>query len=99
MSQWTYVIGAIEIDSLNGMEITVENVNNFLLTAPKITGSERNAEIYVNKQTGWNKAIVISIFGMLRDRTLYKTKKEVKEFISELSKQFDIEYQSIKITS
>lgn len=117
MSSWTYVTGAICVDTYS--ENALNKVKEFLETAPKITGSERNADIFLNQPSGhnagnygfdeignvidkeWDTRVIITIFGTLRDRTKYKTKKEYKEFIMALSQydNFDIDYSSVKITT
>lgn len=52
MSRWTYVTGAVVLDTYSNNAI--KEVEEFLKTAPKITGSEKNAEIFINQPNGNN---------------------------------------------
>jgi hypothetical protein len=52
MSLWTYVIGSICVDTHS--DNAVEKVKNFLDIAPKITGSERDVDIFLNQPIGYN---------------------------------------------
>jgi hypothetical protein len=114
MSVWTYVTGAIAIDTYS--EEAIEKVEDFLSTAPKITGSERNVDIFINQPTGYNVSesrlskddrlvwdryetrVIITLHGTLRDREIIETQKEVELFIQALEERFDIDYKSILVT-
>lgn len=47
MSMWTYVTGSIVIDTFS--KNAVDEVREFLKTAPEITGSEQNVEYYLTQ--------------------------------------------------
>lgn len=48
MSQWTSIAGVVYLDTMLTIPNIKEFVEKFLEYAPKITGSERNANIFVN---------------------------------------------------
>jgi hypothetical protein len=57
MSNWTYIVSTIDIDT-NIEDINIkERVLEILKDAPKITGSERNADVFVNILSGHNVSI------------------------------------------
>lgn len=108
MSNWTYVIGAIEIDtfSKNALEI----ITDIISKAPKVTGSEEDMVIFVNQPTGynvfcssgtkWETRVVLTLYGSLRDRNIEDTEKELKLLIRYLIKKLDDEdlFYSISIS-
>lgn len=54
MSMWTHIVGAIYVDTFRKDENIKEWVENQLKEAPKITGSEQDADIFVNVLSGHN---------------------------------------------
>lgn len=59
MSRWTYITACISADTCldeSKSEIR-KRVKKVLKTAPKITGSERDADIFINFQSGYNTSI------------------------------------------
>lgn len=55
MSMWTYVHGVIEVDSFeSSSEMAMSKVYSVIESLPKITGSERDMQIYVNLLNGYN---------------------------------------------
>ena len=53
MSYWTHIVGILHVDTyLNENDITTV-VQKALENAPKITGSEGSAEIFVNAEPGY----------------------------------------------
>lgn len=95
MSRWTHIVAVIDYDTCMKSKTLVSDITNKLKDAPKITGSEEDAEIFVNQLSGCNVSwmvngeweeyqtrVVITILGDLRDKSGWKTKKEWKEFVS-----------------
>lgn len=54
MSIWTYIVAAIEIETYIEDKNICDRVMEMLKNAPKITGSEHNADIFVNVLSGHN---------------------------------------------
>lgn len=54
MSYWTHIVAIIEVDTYKQDKNIKEIVENMLKSAPKITGSERDADIFVNVLSGHN---------------------------------------------
>lgn len=54
MSCWTYIVGVIHVDTYKQVDDINGYVKNKLLGAPKITGSERDASVFVNPVAGHN---------------------------------------------
>ena len=111
MSQWSYIYGVIVIDT--GLSTTaLKDINKFLKTAPKITGSEKDADIFVNQPSGYNFAtdddnggtlhvhtvVILTIHGCLRDKNKKQTKKEFELFSSKLRENFFIEFSRVYIS-
>lgn len=93
MSRWTHIVAAIDVDTYIESKIIKSDVEKLLEDAPKITGSERDASVFVNVLPGHNISIydedgfrefqsrvVITVIGDLRDKTGTKTRKEWNEF-------------------
>lgn len=53
MSQWTHILGVIRIDTHKEKKDIEEFVKEKMNDAPKITGSERDAYIYICKCFIW----------------------------------------------
>ena len=54
MSRWTHVIGSLYVDTYKHEKDIKGYVENLLEKAPKITGSERDCDIFVNPLSGYN---------------------------------------------
>lgn len=54
MSHWTHIIAAIDIDTYHEDKDIKSYVENILANAPKITGSEGPADVFVNVKSGHN---------------------------------------------
>lgn len=57
MSWWTYIVATIDIDTWKERHDIKEYVEKLLKDAPPITGSERNADVFVNVRKGHNVSI------------------------------------------
>jgi hypothetical protein len=83
-----------------------KNIEDFvkdkITNAPAITGSERNADVFINVFSGHNSSIysngmwekfqtcvVITIVGDLRNRTERQTSRDYKRFIKYLTEDCD----------
>lgn len=91
MSCWSHIVAAIYVDTcIESKELKTE-IETLLEKAPKITGSEDEADVFVNVLSGYNESTfnnkegewvdfqscaVITIVGDLRDRTKDQTEKE-----------------------
>ena len=54
MSRWTHVIGAICVDTYG--KNAINDITEFLQNCPQITGSEREADMFLNQPTGHNSS-------------------------------------------
>lgn len=54
MSLWTHIVAAIDADTFKESKDLKSEVEKFLENAPKITGSEGNATVFVNVLPGHN---------------------------------------------
>lgn len=54
MSRWTHIIGSFYIETNTETEDLKSHIEEQLKLAPKITGSESNADIFVNPLSGYN---------------------------------------------
>lgn len=54
MSQWTHIVGSLYIETYKEEDDIKKFVENILKNAPKITGSEKDADIFVNPLSGHN---------------------------------------------
>lgn len=108
MSRWTHIIGAIHIDTLEEKKDIKRYIETKITKAPKITGSEGNASIFVNLEEGYNisswdneyyqSRAIITIQGDLRDKDGTTTKKETQKFIKYILKKLDWEIRVLSIT-
>jgi len=112
MSSWTHIIATIDVETfIEDIEIKTK-VEDILKDAPKITGSEGNADIFVNilsdfNISKWNfekdkfdhfqSRVVITIMGDLRDREIKKTGKEYCKFYNFIKNKFWIRNSTYKI--
>lgn len=54
MSQWTHVTGCLYIETFKEEKDIKKYVEKLLETTPKITGSEKDCDIFVNPLSGYN---------------------------------------------
>lgn len=57
MSMWTHIIASIEVNTNTPSDVIVEYVIGLLEDAPKITGRDEDANIFVNTRHGHNVSI------------------------------------------
>jgi hypothetical protein len=101
MSRWTYIQATFLVEEwlVEGFPI-LESIDEFLKEAPKITGSERDAYVFVNYYDyGENsgKNIIITISGSLRDRTKGWTYAEYLAFRFALMDRFCVAAESLDL--
>lgn len=101
MSQWTHITACMSVDTyMRNKKRIKKPIIEYINNAPKITGSESDADVYINLQhgynvSGWNRGrpqeyqtcIVVSIQGDLRDKDGETTKEEVFERIKKLEEK------------
>jgi len=93
MSWWTHITASLDVDTYIESDNIKEHVEKLLEKAPKITGSEGPADVFVNVLSGHNHSIyddegfrefqtrvVITIIGDLRDRYKDQTEDEWNKF-------------------
>ena len=56
MSLWTHIAAVIDVDTYIESHTIQADVEALLEDAPKITGSEGPAEVFVNVLSGWNRS-------------------------------------------
>ncbi len=108
MSNWTHICGALYVETFKEEKNIKKYVKRKLKNAPRITGSERDVDIFINKLSGYNlcsyaygrtkkyqTCVCISIIGDLRDRCMQQTENEYKKFIDYIEGSFDIRDGSI----
>ena len=54
MSLWTHIVASIDVDTHIECDTLKRDVKKMLKAAPKITGSEGDAEVFVNVLSGYN---------------------------------------------
>lgn len=54
MSHWTHIVGVMHVETYKEVDNIVAFVEEALKNAPLITGSERDASIFVNREPGHN---------------------------------------------
>ena len=57
MSVWSHIVGVIHIDTHKQVDNIEKFVRDALKSAPKITGSEGNATIFVNAEPGYSVSV------------------------------------------
>lgn len=67
MSAWTYIVGVLNVDTCTANKNIKNYAEKMLKNAPAITGSERNASVFVNICPGYNLDI-----GMNCDECQYR---------------------------
>lgn len=111
MSQWTHITACMSVDTCTENKKRIKkSIIEYIDKAPKITGSEADADVYINLQRGYNVSswsrgktqeyqtcIVISIQGDLRDKDGETTKDEFVEFLNYIEREYIIRDYSINI--
>ena len=111
MSNWTHIVGCLYVKTCEQEKDIKKYVESKLKSAPKITGSEKNADIFVNALSGYNLStwddddnkityqtcVAITIIGDLRDTFIEQTISETRAFLNFVDEEFDISYSSISI--
>jgi hypothetical protein len=90
---WTHIVASIDVDTFIQSDTIKEDVEKMLEKAPKITGSQGPADVFVNVLSGhcisiyendeckkFQSRIVITVIGDLGDRMKDQTEKEWKAF-------------------
>lgn len=54
MSSWTHITSCLSIDTCIESDDIINIVKDYLNKGPQITGSEGNADVFVNLQSGYN---------------------------------------------
>lgn len=54
MSHWTHIVGVLHADTFTEVDDLKERLEQALNNAPKITGSEQDANVFVNIPSGHN---------------------------------------------
>jgi hypothetical protein len=54
MSAWTQIVAALDVDTFIHSNNLKDDIEVILKDAPKITGSEGNADVFVNVLSGYN---------------------------------------------
>ena len=101
MSMWTHVTGCIYLDTMVTKRNIKKYVENILKNAPLITGSEQNADVFINPLNGYNTSIYnsqsiknfqtcvgITIVADLRDREIEETREEIENFLDFIRDNF-----------
>ena len=95
MSKWTKIVSTIHADTYIKLPDIESYARVGLENAPLITGSERNADVFVNAKSGtnhfdgerdWQTQVVITICGSLRDRGAERVEKEFNNFLEYIEK-------------
>ena len=74
MSAWTHIIAAIDIDTYIEDKNIKSVVEELLKESPKITGSEGNANVFVNVLSGYNHSTNCDCKNCEYLKTIQKTK-------------------------
>lgn len=114
MSRWTHITACLSVDTCEENRKSIKkSIVDYIDKAPKITGSEADADIYLNLQRGYNisswkqnkygdyikyqSCIIISIQGDLRDKDGKTTKKEFIKFLDYIKDKYIVRDYSINI--
>ena len=111
MSMWTHVTGCIYVDTMQDRKDIKKYIKKILKDAPLITGSEKNADIFINPLSGYNTSVfngdniedfqtcaTITIVADLRDREIEKTQEEIVGFTDFIRDKFLIIDASLRLT-
>lgn len=114
MSRWTHITSCMSVDTcIENRKRIKKSIIDYINKAPKITGSEKDADIYITLQRGYNVSswkqnrkhdfieyqtcIIISIQGDLRDKDGETTKEEFINFLNYIEKEYVVRDYSINI--
>ena len=114
MSRWTHITSCMSVDTcIENKKRIKKSIIDYINNAPKITGSERDAEVYVTLQRGYNisswkqdkkgnfiqyqSCIIISIQGDLLDKGGETTKEEFIDFLNYIKAKYIVRDYSINI--
>ena len=114
MSRWTHITSCMSVDTcIENKKHIKKSIIDYINNAPKITGSESDAEVYVTLQRGYNisswkqdkkdnfiqyqSCIIISIQGDLRDKDGETTKEEFIDFLNYIKAKYIVRDYSINI--
>ena len=114
MSRWTHITACLSVDTFEENRKSIKkSIVDYIDKAPKITGSEADADIYLNLQRRYNisswkqnkhgdfmtyqSCIVISIQGDLRDKDGETTKKEFVKFLNYIKDKYIVRDYSVNI--
>lgn len=114
MSRWTHITSCMSVDTcIENKKRIKKSIIDYINNAPKITGSESDAEVYVTLQRGYNisswkqdktdnfiqyqSCIIISIQGDLRDKDGETTKEEFINFLNYIKAKYIVRDYSINI--
>ena len=108
---WTHVTGCIYVDTMQCRKDIKKYIKKILKDAPLITGSERNADIFINPLSGYNTSVFngdniedfqtcagITIVADLRDREIKETREEVSSFLDFIKDNFLIINMGLNLT-
>lgn len=62
MSMWTHIIASIDVDTYIKSKNLKKDVEKLIKNAPKITGTEGNADIFVNVLSGYSMSTSCDCF-------------------------------------
>jgi len=111
MSNWVSIVAVLEVETEICSHTMKKDFEVILKDAPKITGGEGDAQIFINIPSGYNLSVhfkgeieefqtrvVITICGNLRNRFEDKTTREYEAFVKFLEdKDYWIRSQTVKI--
>lgn len=114
MSRWTHITSCMSVDTcIENRKRVKKSIIDYINNAPKITGSEKDADIYITLQRDYNVSswkqnnkgefikyqtcIIISIQGDLRDKDGETTKEEFINFLNYIKKEYIVRDYSINI--
>lgn len=111
MSRWTHITACLSVETyIRNKKHVKKSIIDYINKAPKITGSEEDAQIYVDLQRGYNLSswsnfkhqeyqtcITISIQGDLRDKDGETTRDEFIDFLNYIQKEYMVRDYSINI--
>ena len=114
MSRWTHITSCMSVDTcIENRKRIKKSIVDYINKAPKITGSEGDAEVYITLQRGYNisswkrnknndfvhyqSCIIISIQGDLRDKDGETTKEEFINFLNYIKQKYIVRDYSINI--
>lgn len=109
--KWTHILAVLEVETYIHSSDLASEVEDYLKDAPKITGENNDAKIFVNARCKWNPETskfdddcyetraVITVVGDLQDRTVKQTRDEWNTFCRYLERfpEFDIHRVACKI--